>query len=347
MLVVMDAHATPEDIQAVCTVIEDMGLQANTMPGPTRTAIGITGNQGAIAEAARLKLMPGVRDVIRVTAPYKLVSREYREADTIIEINGVQIGGPSLVIMAGPCSIEGREQLLTTAEAVKAAGATILRGGAFKPRTSPYSFQGMGEDGLKLLAEARELTGMPVITEVMDTEQVDLVAEYADILQLGARNMQNFALLKRVGRTRRPVMLKRGLSSTVKDWLLSAEYIMAEGNQAVILCERGIRTFDDHSRGTFDLSVVPVLRELTHLPIIVDPRHATGRWQSILPMSRAGIATGADGLMIEVHPNPAEAWSDGEQSLLPERFAELMDQVERIADAMDRPIQGRVKAAAV
>ncbi|MBP8252849.1 MAG: 3-deoxy-7-phosphoheptulonate synthase [Herpetosiphon sp.] len=341
MLVVMDAHATSEDVEAVCKVVEDMGFQATTMPGPTRTAIGITGNRGAIAEAARIKLMPGVRDVIRVTAPYKLVSREYREADTIIEVGGVPIGGSAVVVMAGPCSVESREQLNATADAVQAAGAVILRGGAFKPRTSPYSFQGLGEEGLKLLAETRERTGMPIITEVMDTEQVDMVAEYADILQLGARNMQNFALLKRVGRTRRPVMLKRGLSATVKDWLLSAEYIMAEGNPAVILCERGIRTFDDHSRGTFDLSVVPVLRELTHLPIIVDPSHATGRWQSVLPMARAGIAAGADGLMIEVHPNPAEAWSDGEQSLLPERFSELMMQVERIALAVDRPVLHR------
>lgn len=341
MLVVMDAHATSEDVEAVCKVVEDMGFQATTMPGPTRTAIGITGNRGAIAEAARIKLMPGVRDVIRVTAPYKLVSREYREADTIIEVGGVPIGGSAVVVMAGPCSVESREQLNATADAVQAAGAVILRGGAFKPRTSPYSFQGLGEEGLKLLAETRERTGMPIITEVMDTENVDMVAEYADILQLGARNMQNFALLKRVGRTRRPVMLKRGLSATVKDWLLSAEYIMAEGNPAVILCERGIRTFDDHSRGTFDLSVVPVLRELTHLPIIVDPSHATGRWQSVLPMARAGIAAGADGLMIEVHPNPAEAWSDGEQSLLPERFSELMMQVERIALAVDRPVLHR------
>lgn len=345
MLIVMDAHATSEDINAVCAVIADMGFQANPMPGPTRTAIGITGNQGAIAEAARIKLMPGVRDVIRVTSPYKLVSREFREADTVIDINGVVIGGPDVVVIAGPCSVESREQLFATADAVRAAGATVLRGGAFKPRTSPYSFQGMGEEGLQLLAEARERTGMPIITEVMDTEMVDLVAEYADILQLGARNMQNYALLKKVGRTRRPIMLKRGLSSTVKDWLLSAEYIMAEGNPAVILCERGIRTFDNHSRFTFDLSAIPVLRELTHLPIIVDPSHATGRWQSILPMARAGIAAGADGLMIEVHPNPAFAVSDGEQSLLPERFADLMEQVEKIASALDRPITGRTTQA--
>jgi len=341
MLVVMDAHASQEHIDAVCTVIAEMGFHANPMPGPTRTAIGITGNEGAIAEASRIKLLPGVRDVIRVTAPYKLVSREYRELNTVLDINGVLIGGQDIVVMAGPCSVESREQLFTTADAVRAAGATVLRGGAFKPRTSPYSFQGMGEEGLQLLAEARERTGMPVITEVMDTETVDLVAEYADILQLGARNMQNYALLKKVGRSRRPVMLKRGLSSTVKDWLLSAEYIMAEGNPAVILCERGIRTFDNHSRFTFDLSAVPILRELTHLPIIVDPSHATGRWQSVLPMARAGIASGADGLMIEVHPNPAFAVSDGEQSLLPERFADLMAQIERVAAAVDRPVAGR------
>ena len=345
MLVVMDAHAQSEHIEQVCQVIRDLGFEAHPMPGPTRTAIGITGNRGAIVEAARLKLLPGVRDVIRVTSPYKLVSREFREANTVLDVGGVVIGGNEIVVMAGPCSVESREQLMTTAEAVQQAGATVLRGGAFKPRTSPYSFQGLGEEGLKLLAEARDITGMPVVTEIMDTETVDLVAEYADILQIGARNMQNYALLKKVGRTRRPVMLKRGLSSTIKDWLLSAEYIMSEGNSAVILCERGIRTFDDHSRFTFDLSAIPVLRELTHLPIIADPSHATGRWQSITPMSRASIAAGADGLIVEVHPNPAFAVSDGEQSLLPERFADLMQQVERIAVAMNRPVAGRASLA--
>ncbi len=345
MLIVMDAHATAADIEAVCAVVRELGYEAHPMPGPTRTAIGITGNRGAIIEAARIRLMPAVRDVIRVTAPYKLVSREFREMNTVIEIGGVTIGGPEVVVMAGPCSVESREQLFATADAVQQAGATILRGGAFKPRTSPYSFQGLGEEGLKILAEARERTGMPVVTEVMDTETVDLVADYADILQIGARNMQNFALLKKVGRTRRPIMLKRGLSATLKDWLMSAEYIMAEGNPAVILCERGIRTFDDHSRFTFDLNAVPVLRELTHLPIIVDPSHATGRWQSVTPMARAGIAAGADGLIVEVHPNPAFAVSDGEQSLLPERFVELVQQVERIAAALDRPIAGRASLA--
>lgn len=336
MLVVMDSHATSEHIEHVCDVIREMGYAPHPMPGPTRTAIGVTGNEGAIVEASRIQLLPGVQQVIRVTAPYKLVSREFHESDTIIDIDGVRIGGPEVVVMAGPCTIEGREQLFETAQAVRAAGATILRGGAYKPRTSPYSFQGMGEEGLKLLAEAGELTGMPVVTEVMDTETVGVVADYADIIQIGARNMQNFALLKRVGQTRRPVLLKRGFTATIKDLLLAAEYIVAEGNRAVILCERGIRTFDDHSRFTLDLGAIPVLKQLTHLPIIVDPSHSTGHKDRVIPMSRAAIAAGADGLIVEVHPNPAFAVCDGEQSLLPPMFQEMMSQAGQIAGALGR-----------
>ncbi|GIV96457.1 MAG: 3-deoxy-7-phosphoheptulonate synthase [Herpetosiphonaceae bacterium] len=347
MLVVMDAHATPEQIERVCAEIREMGYTPNPMPGPTRTAIGVTGNEGAIVETSRIVLLPGVREVIRVTAPYKLVSREFREADTRIQIDDLIIGGSEIVVMAGPCTIESREQLLAAAQAVKAAGATVIRGGAYKPRTSPYSFQGMGEEGLRLLAEAREITGLPVVTEVMDTETLPLVMEYADIIQIGARNMQNFALLKKVGKTRRPVLLKRGFTATIKDLLLAAEYIVAEGNGAVILCERGIRTFDDHSRFTLDLSAVPVLKSLTHLPIIVDPSHATGHWERVLPMARAAIAAGADGLIVEVHPNPVVAVCDGQQSLLPDRFAEMMDHITRIAQAIGRSVAGRPASTGV
>ncbi|MBV9790513.1 MAG: 3-deoxy-7-phosphoheptulonate synthase, partial [Chloroflexi bacterium] len=298
-------------------------------------------NEGAIVQTSRIQMLPGVAEVIRVTKPYKLVSREFKELDTIVRVGDVTIGGEGVVVIAGPCTIETREQLFHTAEAVIAHGATIIRGGAFKPRTSPYSFQGLGEEGLRYLAEIRETLGTPVITEVMDTETVPLVEHYADILQIGARNMQNYPLLRKVGRSHRPVMLKRGLAATVKDLLLAAEYIMAEGNKQVILCERGVRTFDDHSRFTLDLGAIPVLKSLTHLPIIVDPSHASGYADRIIPMSRAAIAAGADGLIVEVHPDPAFAVCDGEQSLIPERFGVMMQQVERIAAAVDRSVIGR------
>ena len=346
MLVVMDVHATEEQVERVCEEIREMGYQPHPMPGPTRTAVGITGNDGPIAQPQRLALLPGVAELIRVTQPYKLVGREFRPFDTVVRVGDVEIGGPAIVVMAGPCTIESRTQLFDTARAVTSLGATIVRGGAFKPRTSPYSFQGLGEEGLKYLAEARSEFGAPVVTEVMDTEAVDLVAEYADILQIGARNMQNFSLLKRVGRVGKPVLLKRGFAATVKDLLLSAEYIMAEGNKEVLLCERGVRTFDDHSRFTLDLSAIPVLKELSHLPVIVDPSHAMGRYDRIIPMARAAIAAGADGLIVEVHPEPAFAGCDGEQSLTPARFAEMMRQVERIATAMERPVAGRPSLAA-
>ncbi len=347
MLIVMDAHATSEQVERVCDEIRDMGYQPHPMPGPTRTAVCITGNEGPIAQSGRLMVLPGVAELIRVTKPYKLVGRDFRPFDTVIQAGPVAIGGPGIVVMAGPCTIELRAQLFEAAETVLPQGAQIVRGGAYKPRTSPYSFQGLGEEGLRYLAEVREQLGAPVITEVMDTETVDLVAHYADILQIGARNMQNFALLKKVGRTSRPVMLKRGFAATIKDWLLSAEYIMAEGNANVILCERGIRTFDDHSRFTLDLSAIPVLKELTHLPIIVDPSHATGHYDRVIPMARAAIAAGADGLIVEVHPNPSVAVCDGHQSLIPSRFADLMRQVERVAAAVDRPVLGRTPAVAI
>jgi 3-deoxy-7-phosphoheptulonate synthase len=338
MLIVMDTHATDEQVERVCQEVREMGFQPHPMPGPTRTAVCITGNEGPIAQPQRLALLPGVAELIRVTKPYKLVGRDFRSFDTVVEVGDVPIGGPAIVVMAGPCTIESRDQILDTARTVTSLGAHVVRGGAYKPRTSPYSFQGLGEEGLRYLAEARQVTGAPVVTEVMDTETVELVAHYADILQIGARNMQNFALLKRVGRTRKPVLLKRGLAATIKDLLLAAEYIMAEGNREVILCERGVRTFDDHSRFTLDLSAVPVLKELSHLPVIIDPSHATGHYDRVIPMARAAIAAGADGLIVEVHPDPAFAVCDGQQSLLPARFAEMMRQIGRIAAAMDRPM---------
>lgn len=338
MLIVMEVNATAEQIQQVCAEVERLGYVPHPMPGPTRTAIGITGNRGPIGEAARIERLPGVKQLIRVTAPYKLVSREFHEADTLVSVGGVVIGGAAVVAIGGPCTVESREQVLTVAQAVQAAGATILRGGAYKPRTSPYAFQGLGEEGLRLLADARALTGLPVVTEVMDTETLPMVAEYADMLQVGARNMQNYALLKAVGRSRRPVLLKRGFAATVKDLLLAAEYILNEGNPHVVLCERGIRSFDDTARFTLDLGAVPAIKQLSHLPVIVDPSHASGRWEQVIPMSRAAIAAGADGLIVEVHHDPAYALCDGQQALTPERFATLMAQVTRVAEAVGRPV---------
>lgn len=341
MLIVMDAHATANDVERVCTEIRDMGYEPHPMPGPTRTAIGVTGNEGAIVQTSRIQMLPGVAEIVRITKPYKLVSRDFKETNTVVRVGEVEIGGPGVVVMAGPCTIESRDQLFNTAQAVISQGATIVRGGAYKPRTSPYNFQGLGEEGLQYLAEVRTEFGTPVVTEVMDTDTLPLVERYADVLQIGARNMQNYSLLKAVGRSRTPVLLKRGFAATVKDLLLAAEYIMSEGNKQIILCERGVRTFDDHSRFTLDLGAIPVLKQLTHLPIIVDPSHASGFADRIIPMSRAAIAAGADGLIVEVHPNPAFAVCDGEQSLVPERFAEMMQQVERIAAAIDRPVAGR------
>jgi 3-deoxy-7-phosphoheptulonate synthase len=340
MLVVMEANARAEQIAAVCAEIEAMGYVPHPMPGPTRTAIGITGNKGPVEQAARLQRMVGVAQLIRVTAPYKLVSREFREADTVVQVGGVPIGGPGVTVIAGPCTVESREQTLAVAHAVRAAGATILRGGAYKPRTSPYAFHGLGEAGLRILAEARAQTGLPVVTEVLDTETLPLVLEHADMLQIGARNMQNYTLLRAVGRADKPVLLKRSFAATVSDLLLAAEYLLNEGNPNVVLCERGIRSFDTTLRFTLDLGAVPMIKQLSHLPVIVDPSHASGRWDQVQPMARAAVAAGADGLIVEVHDNPAYALCDGQQSLVPERFTTLMAQVRRVAEAVDRSVTG-------
>ncbi len=335
MLIVMHKDATVGEIAAVTEKIAALGLTPHAIPGAQRIAIGITGNKEGL-EPAQFSLMKGVTDVIRVSQPYKLVSREVKPDDTIVDIAGVKVGGGSFCVMAGPCSVETREQVMSTAEHVKKHGANLLRGGAYKPRTSPYEFQGLKLDGLKLLADARERTGLPVITEVKDTETLKQVAEYADAFQIGARNMQNFSLLEAVGETRKPVMLKRGPSSTLREWLMAAEYIVARGNNNVILCERGIRTFETATRNTLDLGVLPVLQEMTHLPIIVDPSHGTGKAVSVTPMARAAAATGVDGIMVEVHPDPPSALSDGPQALTFPMFEKLMREVRPIAELVGR-----------
>jgi 3-deoxy-7-phosphoheptulonate synthase len=334
MLVVMSHDATDADVQRVVDTMTDMGYEARPIPGRQRTAIGLVGNDGRV-DSARLEALPNVLQVIHVTQPYKQVSREWRPDPTIIELfNGTRIGGDDVVLMAGPCSVESEEQILGVARHLRDAGATILRGGAFKPRTSPYAFQGLGVRGLELLA--RSETGMAIVTEALETDTVAAVAEYADIIQIGARNMQNYPLLRRAGKTGKPILLKRGLSATIKELLLSAEYILAEGNGQVILCERGIRSFDDQTRNLLDLTAIPVVKALSHLPIIADPSHGTGVRAKVMPMARAAVAAGADGLMIEVHPNPDRALSDGAQSLWPEQFRELVGQVGMIAQAIGR-----------
>ena len=337
MLVVMKPHATQAEIDAVVERIRSMGLQAHAIPGAQRVAIGITGNKGGLDPGA-FETMPGVADAIRVSQPFKLVSREVKEEDTIIDIGGVKLGGPEIVVMAGPCSVESRTQVLEAAHAVKAAGAKILRGGAFKPRTSPYEFQGLAEEGLKLLALAREETGLKVVTEVMDVENLAMVSDYADILQIGARNMQNFSLLRRLGEVKKPILLKRGPSATIKEWLMAAEYVVAGGNYQVALCERGIRTFETMTRNTLDLNAVPVLKALTHLPVVVDPSHGIGLRKHVAAMARAGIAAGADAIIVEVHPQPDKALSDGHQSLTPAEFEALMKQARVIAGAVGRQL---------
>ena len=337
MLIVMRPQATQAQIAAVVEKIHALGFDAHEIPGAQRTAIGITGNRGAL-DAEVFASLPGVADAIRVSQPFKLVSREVKEEDTIIDVGTSHLGGPGLAIMAGPCSVESEEQILEVARGVKELGATFLRGGAFKPRTSPYEFQGLGEAGLKLLALAREKTGLKVVTEVMDTEDLPLVADYADVLQLGARNMQNFSLLRRLGKMGKPVLLKRGPSATIKEWLMAAEYIVSNGNYQVALCERGIRTFETMTRNTLDLNAVPVLKSLTHLPVIVDPSHGIGMRRHVPAMARAAIAAGADGLIIEVHPHPDQALSDGHQSLSLPEFADLMRAVRVIAGAIGRPV---------
>jgi 3-deoxy-7-phosphoheptulonate synthase len=336
MIIIMKHGAAEEDLGHVIDVIEKLGYKAHLIRGVERTVIGAVGDERGKTRLESLKSMHGVEDVVPILRPFKLVSRELKREDTRIDVGGVVVGGPELQVMAGPCSVESREQILEVAEIVKEGGARILRGGAFKPRTSPYSFQGLEEQGLKFLAEASERTGLKVVTEVMDSHNVELVAEYSDILQVGARNMQNFALLKKIGKTEKPVLLKRGMMSTVEELLMSAEYILSEGNYRVILCERGIRTFETVTRNTLDLNSIPSIKKLSHLPVIVDPSHGTGRWDLVLPMAKASIAAGADGLMIEVHPRPEEAFSDGFQSLIPERYYELMREVRPLVAAMGR-----------
>ncbi len=337
MLVVMRQDATEEQVQGVVRAIEARGFKAHAIPGAQRTAIGITGNRGAVDRPV-FESLPGVLEVIPVTHAYKLVSREVKPEGTLVRVGDVAIGGERLVIAAGPCAVESLEQTLTVARAVRRGGANLLRGGAFKPRTSPYSFQGLGEEGLRILAAAREETGLPVVTEALDVEGVDLVERYADAIQVGARNMQNFSLLKRCGKARRPVLLKRGLAATLEEFLMSAEYILAEGNYDVILCERGVRTFSDFSRNTLDLAVVPAVKTLSHLPILVDPSHGTGRRDKVAPMSRGAVAVGADGLILEVHHDPDTALSDGAQSITPPAFEALVRELRQIAPVVGRTL---------
>jgi 3-deoxy-7-phosphoheptulonate synthase len=329
MLIVMNQNATPQEIQAVVATIEANGYTARPIPGGERVSIGILNNKGPIDADAFLGL-PGVKDAVPITRPYKLVSRESQMEDTIIHVGDVVIGNGHMTLIAGPCAIESETQAMTIAKLVKQAGAEIFRGGAFKPRTSPYAFQGLGLEGLKILARVREATGLPVVTEVMNDDTFDLVEEYADIIQIGTRNMQNFSLLRRAGKARKPVMLKRGMAATIDEWLMAAEYILEGGNSAVILCERGVRTFVNHSRNTLDISAVPVVRKESHLPIIIDPSHAGGRRDQVIPLSRAGVAVGAHGLMVEVHHTPEKALSDGAQSLYPHQFETLCRQVRTI-----------------
>src|ERR1700744_198895 len=332
MLVVMKAQATEEEIQAVCDHIESMGFRAHPLPGAQRTAIGITGNPGEI-DRGTFEDLSGVADVIRVSKPYKLASRDVKEEDTVIRFAGTDatIGGRSLAMIAGPCSIESPEQAFAIAEQAAASGAQFFRGGAYKPRTSPYAFQGLGIEALKIMAEIRERYGLRIVTEAIDNETLELVAEWADVIQIGARNMQNFSLLKHAGRLRKPVLLKRGLSATLDEFLMAAEYVMSEGNYEVILCERGVRPFTDHTRNTLDLSIVPAVQRLSHLPIIVDPSHGTGKRNMVLPLSRAAVAVGADGLIIEVHNQPDKALSDGMQSIYPEQYEQLFEECSQIA----------------
>ncbi|HUR83584.1 MAG TPA: 3-deoxy-7-phosphoheptulonate synthase [Thermoanaerobaculia bacterium] len=338
MLVVMEAAARPDQIEAVVRHIERMGFRAHPIPGATRTAIGVTGHSGK-ANPQIIENFPGVKEVIPVSHAYKLVSREAKPDDTVVNIGGVDVGGNGVIAIGGPCAVESLDQTRAIAEQVKRAGGQLFRGGAYKPRTSPYSFQGLGEEALEILARVREEFDLPVVTEAVDHESLQLVDQYADCIQIGARNMQNFSLLKSAGRARKPVLLKRGMSATLEELLLSAEYVMSEGNFNVVLCERGVRTFADHTRNTLDLSVIPAIKRISHLPILVDPSHGTGKRNKVLPMSRAAIAAGADGVIIEVHHKPEEALSDGPQALLPDAFAEVVRQVDAIAQVLGRSLQ--------
>jgi len=341
LIVVMKKGCQEADITDVMRRLEQSDLRGHLSRGVERTVIGVVGVTVAVPELReRIELMPGVEEVVPISKPFKLSSREFEPEDTVIRVGDVEIGGNTLVVMAGPCAAETREQVMSTARAVKAAGANILRGGAFKPSTSPYSFRGLGEEGLKLLAEAKEETGLPLITEVLTPGDVELLVKYADILQVGARNMQNFVLLDEVGKANKPVMLKRGISATIQEWLLAVEYILSQGNRQVILCERGIRTFETYTRNTMDISAIPIIHKLTHLPVIADPSHGTGKWYLVAPMALAAVAAGANGLMIEVHPTPDAALKDGAQSLTFEHFEELMKQVAPVAAAVGRSLAG-------
>ena len=338
MIIVLKPKATKKQIEHLIERIKALGLKPMVSKGTERTIIGVIGSEDVL-RVQPLEVIPGVEQVMPVLKPYKLVSREFKPEPTIVDVGGgTTIGGKALVVMAGPCSVENREMLFETARAVRRAGAALLRGGAFKPRTSPYSFQGMGEEGLKLLREAARATGMRVVTELLDTRDIQLVEQYADVIQIGARNMQNFELLKEVGQSRKPVLLKRGLSATITEFLLAAEYILSQGNFNVILCERGIRTFETLTRFTLDLAAVPVIKQLSHLPVVVDPSHGTGSWEYVGPMAKAAVAAGADGLVIEVHPNPETALSDGPQSLLPKKFAALVSDLRKVAHAVGRTL---------
>ncbi len=337
MMIIMATEASTEQVASVIARIEAEGLKAHLSQGDERTVIGVVGDIRWV-NREQFTLMPGVNSIVPISRPYKLSSREFIPNDSVFPIDGVLIGGPELVIIAGPCSVEDRSQLLETAHAVREAGARALRGGAYKPRTSPYAFQGLGEEGLELLAEARAATGLPVVTEVMAPELVPTVAQYADVLQIGARNMQNFALLNAAGESQHPVLLKRGIAATIEEFLMAAEYILSHGNRRVILCERGSRTFETATRNTTDINAIPVLKTLTHLPVILDPSHSTGNWQYVAPVARAAIAAGADGLIVEVHCNPEKALSDGAQSLKPERFADLVRQTRLLAEVLGRKV---------
>lgn len=337
MIIVMKPKATKENIAKVVERLENVGLRAHISAGEEVTIVGVIGDKAKIANL-EMNMMEGVEKTVRITEKYKLVSRHFHPDNTVIDVAGVKIGGEELVVMAGPCSVESLEQLREAAKAVKAGGAKFLRGGAFKPRTSPYDFQGLAEDGLKLLRQVADEEGLKVVTEIVDSDDIDLIGKYADVYQVGARNMQNFQLLKALGKTNKPVMLKRGLSATISEWLNAAEYIMAGGNEKVILCERGIRTYETFTRNTLDLSAVAAVKELSHLPIIVDPSHGTGRWEMVRPMARAAVAAGCDGLIIEVHPHPEVALSDGDQSLTPKNFNALMNELGKIAAVMDRKL---------
>lgn len=338
MIIVMAPGATPEQIKKVKEAIEELGYTPHEIEGVERKVIGAVGDERGKDRLQSIETMGGVESVFPILKPYKLASREVKPVDSVIQADSVAVGGKEITIIAGPCSVESKDQICTTAKLVKDSGANFLRGGAYKPRTSPYSFQGMEEDGLKLLADAKEASGLPIVTEIMNPREIDLVVKYADVLQVGARNMQNFSLLKELGRTNKPVLLKRGMMNTIKEFLMSAEYVLSEGNSNVILCERGIRTFETATRNTLDISCIPVLKKETHLPVIIDPSHATGHWEMVESMSRASIAAGADGLIIEVHPDPVKAFSDGPQSLKPSKFSKLMKNIRPFAELMGRTL---------